>query len=95
MVETSGLLYTKNADGSMRVEYVDYGVGAFGGGDFESIYELDKQNADKPGAYIRALGYSDMKAGLKAVFSEKFSDNKFYAVCKEQGIEYEHYTWFD
>ena len=30
---TSGLLLTENADGSLRVEYVDYGVGFFGGGD--------------------------------------------------------------
>ena len=45
MLETSGLLFTENKDGSILVEYEDYDTQM--GGDYSSIYNLDKENADK------------------------------------------------
>lgn len=44
MLETSGLLLTENEDGSIIVEYEDYDTPM--GGDYSSIYNLDKVNAD-------------------------------------------------
>ena len=45
MLQTSGLLLTENKDGSIIVEYEDYGTPM--GGDFSSIYNLDADNATK------------------------------------------------
>ena len=95
MVETSGVLTSFDEKGGLRVEYVDYGVSEFGGGDFQSIYDLDKQNADKLAAHLNSLGYGDVKEGLEALFGKKFSDDGFCALCKKLGIKYEHFTWFD
>ncbi len=40
---TSGLLFTQNKDGSIRLEVIDYGVEEFGGRDWESWYDLSKK----------------------------------------------------
>lgn len=44
--DTSGLLFTQNKDGSIRVEVIDFEVEEFGGHDWESWYDLTKENAD-------------------------------------------------
>ena len=43
---TSGFGVTKK-DGKITIEYVDFGVSEFGGGDFEKTYYLDKENSKK------------------------------------------------
>lgn len=40
------IIYSKN-DGSIRVEVVDFEVEEFGGHDWESWYDLTKENAEK------------------------------------------------
>ena len=44
MLQTSGLLLSEYEDGSIKVEYEDYDTKL--GGDFSSMYDLDKENAD-------------------------------------------------
>ncbi len=91
---TSGLLLTENADGSLRVEYVDYGVGFFGGGDYEVWYTIDTENAQKLRDYLsqkRAKG--TLQEQMKAEFGKNLSEKKFQGVCRRLGVELERNSW--
>ena len=48
---TSGFWVTET-DGGIQIGYEDYGVSAFGGGNFERTYTLNKDNAQ---AFVSAL----------------------------------------
>ena len=91
---TSGLLLTENADGSLRLEYVDYGVSVFGGGDYEVWYTVEKADADKIRAYLRGK-YSQgrLKEMMKAEFGETLDERKFNALCDELGVEATRNSW--
>lgn len=90
---TSGLLFTKNRDGSIRVEAVDYGVAEFGGGEWESWYDLTKENAALLYAALKKLHRGTFRQKLIKQFGESFNMPQFEAFCKEHGITYEHMTW--
>lgn len=92
-MNTSGILLEENADGSIRIGYVDYNVEFFGGGDYESFYTLDKENADKLKTYVSRLGFADFLKGLTSVVGERFSDRKFQDCCAVAEAKYEHITW--
>lgn len=90
---TSGLMFTQNDDGSIRVEVVDYGVEEFGGRDWESWYDLNKDNADLLFSELKRLHSGDFEQMLIAQFGETFKTSEFEKFCKEHGIEYNHCTW--
>lgn len=91
---TSGLLLTENKDGSLRLEYVDYGVGFFGGGDYEVWYEVDKQDADKLRAYFtEKYGAGDLKTQMKKEFGENLSEPLFHKLCNELGVYAKRNAW--
>ena len=92
MLDTSGLLLTENKDGSIRVEYVDYDTPM--GGDFESMYDLNKVNADKLRKILKEKypKYSLKKALVQEV-GQNFSDRLFVRLLRENNIDYDHSTW--
>ena len=90
---SSGMLLTENKDGSIIVGYVDYGVEFFGGRDYESFYELDRENADKLRAYFTDAGYANLKDGLIDKVGKNFNDSEFFKLCNTLGIKYKHTTW--
>lgn len=92
-LETSGLLFTQNKDGSVRIEVVDYNVSMYGGGDWESWYELDKNNADKLFAELNKTRKGTFKEVLTQEFGETFDIRRFEEFCREHGIEYSHGSW--
>ena len=92
-MDTSGILLEEKADGSIQVGYVDYNVGFFGGRDYESFYNFDKDNADKLRAYLAKLGFSDLLKGLTAVVGVNFDEKKFQALCNDARVIYEHISW--
>lgn len=85
-MDTSGILLEEKEDGSIKVGYVDYDVGFFGGRDYESFYDLDKENADKLRAYLVGLGFSDLLKGLTAVVGANFNDKKFQDCCEDAHV---------
>ena len=91
---TSGLLLTENEDGSLRVEYVDYGVDFLGGCDYEVWYTVEKEDADKLRAHLNEK-YKDgtLKEKMKKEFGENLSESKFNALCKELGVKAERNSW--
>lgn len=90
---TSGLLFTQNEDGSIRLQAVDYGVAEFGGGDWESWYNLTKENADRLFHELKKLHNGDLKEMLIEEFGKTFEMCEFEQFCKAHGIKYEHHSW--
>ncbi len=90
---TSGLLFTRNKNGSIRVEVVDYGVAEFDGCDWECWYDLDKTNADLLYEELRKLHKGNFEEMLIKEFGETFNIRHFQSFCKEQNIKYDHMTW--
>lgn len=92
-LNSSGILLTENGDGSIVVGYVDYNVGFFGGGDYESFYTLDGENAKKLRAYFENAGYATLKEGLTARLGKNFNDGEFVKLCGGLNIIYKHNSW--
>ncbi|MCH5163162.1 MAG: hypothetical protein J1G38_06710 [Clostridiales bacterium] len=90
---TSGPMLTENSDGSITIVVVDYGVGFFGGGDWESTYRFDKKNAEQLFSALEEKYGGTHKEMLVAAFGETFKIPEFEMFCKEHGIEYSHTTW--
>lgn len=91
--DTSGLLFTQNKDGSIRVEVIDYEVEEFGGHDWESWYDLTKENADILYNELKKLHGGNFKEMLIAEFGKTFKTQEFENFCKEHNIVYSHMTW--
>ena len=89
---TSGFWLTENENGVV-IGYADYGVGMFGGGDFEKNYILDGENAEKLRAALANEYVGSLEEMIEAAFSRNFSDRKFWDFCKRNGIEYSTSTW--
>ena len=89
---TSGFLVTENESG-IRIEYVDFAVSQFGGGDFERTYYLNKENAKKLVAALQKEYQGTLDQMIEAAFGRGFQDPKFWDFCKTNGIEYSSSTW--
>ena len=89
---TSGFLVTENESG-IRIEYVDFGVSQFGGGDFERTYYLNKENAKKFVAALQKQYQGTLDQMIEAAFGRGFKDPEFWEFCKANGIEYSSSTW--
>ncbi|AVM43071.1 hypothetical protein [Fastidiosipila sanguinis] len=89
MLNTSGLLFTLNCDGTAEIGYEDYDVEFFGGADYEVMYFLDKDNFE---LLLDSLGIT-MKDNiinhLKDAFGKNFDSNKFEDFCNEKNITFE------
>lgn len=92
-LDTSGLLFTEYKDGGIRLEVVDYGVEEFDGCDWESWYELSKENAKILFKELRKLHKGNFEKMLVAEFGETFNIPDFIRFCNEHNIEYRHMTW--
>lgn len=89
---TSGVMVTES-DGRITIEYVDYGVSEFGGGDFEKSYYLDKKNSKKFVNELKKEYNGSLKEMIVAAFGKNFNDSLFWDFCKKHGIEYSSSSW--
>jgi hypothetical protein len=88
MLNTSGLLFTRNSDGSALIGYVDYDVEFFGGEDYEVMYYLDKNNFKLLRDSLGISKKGKIENHLKDTFGENFDSEKFEDFCKENNIKY-------
>lgn len=79
---TSGFGVTKK-DGKITIEYVDFGVSEFGGGDFEKTYYLDKENSKKFVDALKKEYKGTLKEMIEAAFGKNFNDPIFWEFCKK------------
>ena len=92
MLDTSGLLLTINEDGSIVVEYEDYDTPM--GGDYQSIYNLDKENADKLRKVLKQMHpLLSFKKALIWEVGKNLNDEKFQKLCNNNNIKFDHFTW--
>lgn len=91
---TSGLMFTQNGDGGITLEVVDYGVEQFGGGEWESRYDLDSENAALLKSELEKTHTGTFAEMCKAEFGEGFNTLEFEGYCKERSIKYSHSSWF-
>jgi len=89
---TSGF-WVSEKDGEISIGYADYGVSAFGGGDFEKTYYLDKENSKKFVSALQKEYRGSLKEMIEAAFGKGFSDPTFWSFCKEHAITYSSSTW--
>ncbi len=90
---SSGLMFAKNKDGSITVEVVDYGVSEFAGGDWESRYDLDEENAAILYQELKKLHTGTFKTMMLSEFGEEFDTCHFEEFCGERNIKFSHSTW--
>ena len=91
--DTSGLLLYEKEDGGIELGYCDYGVGEFGGGDYDVTYQLDKANADKLRAYFSKKKGGSLKEKMVAEFGKNLSEEKLRKALKKLGVEYLRDSW--
>lgn len=89
---TSGV-WVADTKNKIQIGYEDYGVGMFGGGDFECTYTLTDENAKKFREQISKIHNGSLEQAVRAVFGENFSDSLFVEFCKKNDIEYSKSTW--
>ena len=88
MLNTSGLLFTLNDDGSAEIGYEDYDVEFFDGDDYELMYYLDENNF---GLLLDSLSISkkdNIKDYLIDEFGENFNSSKFEDFCNGKNIKF-------
>lgn len=89
---TSGVLATRKS-GMITIEYVDFGVSEFGGGDFEKTYYLDKENSKKLVSALKKEHKGSLNDMIVAAFGENFNAPLFREFCKKYDIKYSSSTW--
>ena len=87
-------MYQELEDGSITVSYEDYNVESFGGADYEAIYTLSKENANKLKQILeKKSGENNGKEiSLKELIIKRFGPNlkkeSFSSFCNSNGIKY-------
>lgn len=87
------MLLKEHDDGSLEISYEDYDVEIFGGGDYEAIYNIDTENAEKLRRYLMKSHSGSMEEMLVDEFGIHMDKRSFASTCDENGIQYELFTW--
>ncbi len=90
--DTSGFYVTETEDG-ISIEYCDFGVSMFGGGDFEKTYYMDKENAEKFKNALKKKYKGSLDEMIESAFTRGFKDPLFWKFCKKHKIEFTTSTW--
>lgn len=78
-------------DGKLKITTEDFFVG---GGSYETIYTLDKENKDKLAALL-AHHEGTLEEKIRAEFGKCLEKHSFIEFCKQHDIRYELFTWID
>lgn len=87
MSESSGLLFTQNRDGSIKLQAIQYDWGDKDC-DYDQWYDLDKENADKLCNELSKIHSVTFKEMLIAEFGEEFDIWRFERFCREHNIKF-------
>ncbi len=91
-------MYRELNNGNIEISYEDYNVETFGGGDYEAIYTLTKENSDKLKEILKNENKEALSnLTLKELIINKFGPNlkkaSFSSYCKANDIKYELQTY--
>ena len=93
MLNTSGLLFTLNADGSAEIGYEDFDVEFSGGADYEVMYYLGKNNFGLLLDSLCITTKDNIRDHLTDAFDKNFDSSKFEDFCKEKNITFKRNTY--
>ena len=84
--------------GEIEISYEDYNVEAFGGADYEAIYRLTSENAEKLKEVLKNENLeSNGNLTLKELILNKFGENlekeSFAKYCDTKNIKYKLQTF--
>ena len=91
-------MFRELEDGVIEISYEDYNVEAFGGADYEAIYRLTNENAQKlKNVLEKENPESNGNLSLKELILNKFGENlkkaSFASYCKTNNIKYDLQTF--
>ena len=91
-------MYKELSNGDIEISYEDYNVEAFGGADYEAIYTLTSENAEKlNNVLLEEDGGSKENVSLKELIIKKFGQNlekeSFAKYCDCHNIKYDLQTY--
>ena len=89
---TSGF-WLSQTENELQIGYEDYGVGMFGGGDYEKTYIMDAANAKKFETALRKKYSGTLEAMVEEAFTRNFNDRAFATFCKKHRVQYETSSW--
>ena len=92
MSETSGLLFTKNKDGSIRIEVIYYDWDGKDC-DHDHWYDLNKENADKLYYELSRIHSGTFEEMLLLEFTKNLDIFKFEEFCRKNDIAYIEMSW--
>ena len=91
---TKGKAIIRDSGSSLVVNYGDYDVEAFGGGDYEVTYTLDEDNRKKLHDALKKEGVQgSLEEMILSHFGEYLDNGSFCHYCDERNIEYHLFTW--
>ena len=91
-------MYKELTNGNIEISYEDYNVEAFGGGDYEVIYTLTKENGEKlRNILVQENKESNENLTLKELILKRFDTNleneSFAEYCDNSNIKYDLQTY--
>ena len=86
-------MFYEYEDGSIKIEYEDYVVDMYGGCDYESIYRLDKENAEKLRKHLEKTHTGSLKEMLNEEFGSNLKKKSIEKELDRLKIKYTHFTW--
>jgi hypothetical protein len=91
-------MYKELTNVNIEISYEDYNVEAFGGGDYEVIYTLTKENGEKlRNILVQENKESNENLTLKELILKRFGPNleneSFAEYCDNSNIKYDLQTY--
>lgn len=83
----------RRADGKTSIIVEDYGVEEFGGADYEMIYTLDIDNLRKLTQKLAENNQGSLEQMIEAEFGIHLDMKPFGQWLKDNGINYEFFSW--
>jgi thiamine monophosphate kinase len=92
-MEKGTLIFTDMGDRGVSFGYEDYEVECFGGGDYEVIYTLDRENAEKMTRILAEHYSGSLKEMILQHFGLHMDQDSAYNWMEEHGVVFKLFTW--
>ncbi len=90
---TKGKAIIHDSGSTLTVNYEDFDVEAFGGGDYEVTYTLNEDNRQKLYDALKAEGLQgSLEEMILSHFGEYLDNGSFCFYCDERNIKYDLFT---
>ena len=92
-MDKGALHYMEWDDGHVEFGYEDPDVEIFGGGSYEVIYKLDKENIEKMAGILSEKHTVNLQEMIIAEFGKYLDRGSLYNWMREKGIQFDFWSW--